>query len=146
HHDRRQLAKLSSPTVRFTLGRADSSDGVPNRSVRIVVGGRRVGTVTVRVPFDQQLLTRLEHASSLPRHRQLAFTPGRSLILPAGQSAVPPAGVPLDRPTEVRTGGERYVAVSTVLTREAPATRLAVVAPASDILGSATAARWRLLL
>ena len=146
HRDRRQLARLSSPDVRFALGRAPRSDGVPSRSVRIVVGGRRVGTVTVRVPFDRRLLAQLAQASSLPQNRRLAFAHGRSLLLPSGQSAVLPPGTPVGRPTQVLAGGERYETVSTVLTREAPATRLVVVARASDILGSAAAARWRLLL
>jgi two-component system phosphate regulon sensor histidine kinase PhoR len=145
-HDRRRLARLSRGNARFVLGPAAQSDGVPSRSVRIVVGGRRVGAVTVSVPFDRRLLARLEHAAPLPRHRRLAFAHGRSLLLPSGQRTSLAAGIPLDRPTEVLAGGERLIAVSTVLTREAPATRLAVLAPASEILGGAAAARWRLLL
>jgi two-component system phosphate regulon sensor histidine kinase PhoR len=143
--DRRRLKRLSRGNVRFVLGPAARS-AVPSRSVRIVVGGRRVGTVTVSVPFDRRLLARLENASPLPRHRRLAFAHGRSLLLASGQRASLAAGIPLDRPTQVLAGSERYVAVSTVLTREAPATKLVVLAPASEILGDAAAARWRLLL
>ena len=75
--DRRRLARLSRANVRFVLGPAAQSDAVPSRSVRIVVGGRRVGTVTVSVPFDRRLLARLEHASPLTRHSRLAFAHGR---------------------------------------------------------------------
>jgi PAS domain S-box-containing protein len=144
--DRRRLARLSRGNVRLVLGRAPQRDAAPSRSIRIVVGGRRVGTVIVSVPFDRRLLARLEHASQLPPHRRLAFVRGRSLLLPSGQRTSLPAGSPLDRPTEVGAGDKRFIAVSTVLTREAPATKLAVLAPASEILGSAAAERWRLLL
>jgi two-component system phosphate regulon sensor histidine kinase PhoR len=144
--DRRRLNRLAGPHVRFVLGRPAKSSTIPSRSIRVVVGGRRVGTIVVGVPFDRSLLARLEHDSPLPRQRRLAFAHGRSLLLPSGQRTSLPAGIPVDRPTEVLAGGERYVAVSGVLTREAPGTRLVVLAPASEILGGATAERWRLLL
>jgi two-component system phosphate regulon sensor histidine kinase PhoR len=102
--------------------------------------------VVVRVPFDRGLLTQLQRASSLPRHRRLAFAHGRSLLLPSGRRASLQAAIPLARPTQVVADGEDYVAVSTELTKEAPATRLVVLAPASEILGGAAATRWRLLL
>ena len=41
---------------------------------------------------------------------------------------------------------KRFVAVSTLLSREIPATRLVMLAPAAEILGRADATRWRLLL
>jgi two-component system, OmpR family, phosphate regulon sensor histidine kinase PhoR len=146
HRDRRQLARLARPHVRFVLGRAAPTHAVPSRSIRIVVGGHPVGAVTVRVPFDRELLARLERSTQLPRDRRLAFAHGRSLLLASGQQTSLPAALPLGRPTEIPAGGERSVAVSTMLTREAPATRLVVLAPASEILGGATAARWRWLL
>ncbi|HJQ73617.1 MAG TPA: hypothetical protein VJ814_01930, partial [Gaiellaceae bacterium] len=124
-HDRRALDRLARPNVRFVLGaRRPSSNGVPSRSIRIVRGGHRIGTVTVRVPFDQRLLARLERSSLLPRDRELAFVHGRSLVRASGARASIPTVLPLDRPAQVLVGGERYVAVSTVVTREAPATRL----------------------
>jgi two-component system, OmpR family, phosphate regulon sensor histidine kinase PhoR len=143
--DRRQLDRLAGPDVQFVLGR-QTHDAVPNRSVQIVVGKRRVGAIVVHVPFDRQLLTRLERASELPRNRRLALAQRRSLLLPSGQRTSLPAGIPLNQPTQVLAGGERDVAVSTVLTREAPATRLVLLAPASEILGSPAAERWRWLL
>jgi two-component system, OmpR family, phosphate regulon sensor histidine kinase PhoR len=144
--DRRQLARLAGPGVQFILGRQAQSDAVPSRSIRIVVGKRRVGAIVVRVPFDRQLLARLERASELPRNRRLALAQGRSLLLTSGQRTDLPAGLPVNRPTPVLAGGERDVAVSTGLTREAPATRLVLLAPASEILGSPAAERWRWLL
>ncbi|HET9116367.1 MAG TPA: ATP-binding protein [Gaiellaceae bacterium] len=146
HRDRRQLARLAPPRAQFVLGPPVVAKGVPSRSVRIVVGKRRVGAVTVRVPFDRQLLARLEHAASLSRGRSLAFVDGRSLLLPSGLRRPLQARIPPDRPTQIVSGGERYVAVSTALTRDVPATKLVVLAPASEILGGAAATRWRLLL
>jgi two-component system, OmpR family, phosphate regulon sensor histidine kinase PhoR len=146
--DRRLLRRLSRPDVRFTLGRsapAATAGGVPTRSTRIVVGKRWVGTVTVLVPFDRRLLARLED-SATPQHRRLAFVRGRSLLLPSGSRASIPAALPLGRPTQVAVGGRRYIAVSTVLDRGAPAPRLAVLAPAAEVLSSADATRRRLLL
>jgi two-component system, OmpR family, phosphate regulon sensor histidine kinase PhoR len=144
--NRRKLVRIAGPHVQFVLGRPAASNGVPTRSVRIDVGGRPVGAVIVRVPFDRQLLAQLERASQLPRNRRLAFAQGRSLLLPSGKRTSLQTRIPLGRPTQVLAGGERDVAVSTVLTREAPATRLVVLAPASEILGNAASTRWRLLL
>jgi two-component system phosphate regulon sensor histidine kinase PhoR len=144
--DRRQLDRLAGPGVQFVLGRPAQSDGVPSRSIRIVVGKRRVGAVVVRVPFDRALLARLAHATQLPGNRRLALAQGGSLLLPSGQRTSLPAGSLPNRPTRVLAGGERDVAVSTALTREAPATKLVLLAPASEILGSAAAERWRWLL
>jgi two-component system phosphate regulon sensor histidine kinase PhoR len=149
HRNRRQLTRMSGPNVRFVLDRSSppaTSVGVPSRSVRIVVGKRRIGTVIVRVPFDQRLLARLERTSQLPRDRRLAFARGRSLLLPSGSRASLPNGLPFERAAEVLVAGERYVAVSTVLTREAPEMRLVALSPASEILGGAAATRWRLLV
>jgi two-component system phosphate regulon sensor histidine kinase PhoR len=144
--DRRQLDRLAGPGVQFVLGPQPRSGAVPSRSIRIVVGKRRVGAIVVRVPFDRALLARLQRASQLPPGRRLALAQGRSLLLPSGQRTSLPAGIPPNRPTRVLAGGERDVAVSSVLTRERPATSLVLLAPASEILGSAAAERWRWLL
>jgi two-component system phosphate regulon sensor histidine kinase PhoR len=147
--DRRQLRRMSRPNVSFVVGRSSptaASDGVPSRSVRIVAGGRQVGTVVVRVPFDHGLLARLERTSLLRNDRRLAFARGRSLLLPSARRASLPSGLPLEHAAPVLVAGERYVALSTVLTREAPATRLVALAPASEILDGGTAARWPWLL
>jgi two-component system phosphate regulon sensor histidine kinase PhoR len=135
-HSQRQLDRNSQPHVQFVLGPSPprASDGVPSQSIRIIVAGRRIGTVTVRVPFDHQLLTRLAHASRLPRHDQLAFANPRSLLLLSGLQTLPPTGLPLDRPADVLVGGKRYLAISTLLTREASAPRLVALAPTSEIL------------
>jgi two-component system, OmpR family, phosphate regulon sensor histidine kinase PhoR len=145
--DRRQLGRLAPPGVRFVLGpSAPAREGVPSQSVRIVAGGRRVGTVIVRVPFDRRLLAQLERASQLPHSRELAFAHGRSLLLASGRRTTVAGRIPLDRPADVLVGGERFVVVSAALTRETPATRLVALAPAREILGAAAATRWRLLL
>ena len=149
HRDRQRLNRLSRPKVQYVLGSSApraSSDAVPSRSVRIVVGRRQVGTVIVRVPFDRSLLRRLARGAALSRNRELAFAAARSLLLPSGLRASIPTRLPLDKPTEVLVGGTRYVAVSTLLTREAPATRLVALAPADEILAGAGATRLRLLL
>jgi two-component system phosphate regulon sensor histidine kinase PhoR len=149
HLDRRQLRKLSGPNVGLVLGRSASrSPGgdAPSRTIRIVVGGHRVGTVIVRVPFDRRLLARLERGSALAHGRELAFAHGRSLLLPSGRRTTLRTQLPVGRPTEVLLGGTRYVAVSTVLTREAPATRLVALAPAAEILAGVGATRLRWLL
>jgi two-component system phosphate regulon sensor histidine kinase PhoR len=147
--DRQLLSRLSGPRVRLVLGPsapAAAGNRVPGRSIRIVRGKRRIGTVTVRVPFDQRLLARLEHASQLLPGGELVFAHGRSLLPPSGARTTSSGALPLNRPTEVLVGGERYVAVSTVLTREAPDTRLVALAPASQILGGAAATQLRVLL
>jgi two-component system phosphate regulon sensor histidine kinase PhoR len=147
--DRRQLTRLTRPHVRFDLGPSSSaaaSDAVPSRSIRIVVAGRRIGTVTVRVPFDHRLLARLALASRLPRGRELAFAHGRSLLLLSGHHTSIPRGLPLARAADVLVDGGRYLAVAAVLTRGRPATSLVALAPASEILVGAVAARRRLLL
>jgi PAS domain S-box-containing protein len=144
--DRRALRKLSRPNVRFVLGGSlppEAADPA-SRSTRIVVGKRQIGTVIVRVPFDRRLLLRLEQAVSQP-NRRLAFAHGRSLLLPSGATASIPASLPLDQPTQVPVGGQRYVAVAMLLSRESPA-RLVVLAPAAEILGAANSTRWRVLL
>ncbi len=145
--DRRELRKLSPPNVRFILGGSlpPAAVGAASRSTRIVVGKHWIGTVTVHVPFAHRLLIRLERGTSQP-NRKLAFLHGRSLLLPSGVRASIPAALALDRPAPVFVGRERFVAVSTLLSREIPATRLVVLAPAAEILGSADATRWRLLL
>jgi PAS domain S-box-containing protein len=149
HLDRRQLRGLSSPNTVFVLGRSASrsaSDGVPSRAIRIVVGGKRVGTVIVRVPFDRSLLARLERGSALAHGHELAFAHGQSLLLPSGRRAALATQLPLDRPREILVDGTRYIAVSTVLTREAPATRLVALAPSAELLAGADATRIRWLL
>jgi two-component system phosphate regulon sensor histidine kinase PhoR len=147
--DRRQLARLSRGDVRLVLGSAapgSAHGAVPSRSIRIVAGGRQIGTVTVRVPFDRRLLVRLERAVRLPQDRRLAFASGRSLLLPSGRRSSITTGLPLDRATQLLLGGTRYVSVSAVLTREVPATRLVALAPAGELLAGADSTRWRLLL
>jgi two-component system phosphate regulon sensor histidine kinase PhoR len=149
HRDQQGLNRLSGANVQYVLGSSApraSSDSVPSRSVRIFVGRRQVGTVIVRVPFDGSLLRRLARGAALSRNRELAFAGGRSLLLPSGLRASIPSRLPLDNPTEVLVGGTRYVAVSTLLTHEAPATRLVALAPADEILAGAGATRLRLLL
>jgi PAS domain S-box-containing protein len=149
HLDRRQLRRMSGPNVSLVLGRAVSrspSDGPPTRKIRIVVGRHRVGTVIVRVPFDRRLLVRLERASPISPRHELAFAEGRSLRLPSGHRSTLSRQLPLDRPTEVTVDGERYVAVSTLLTREAPKTRLVALAPATEILAGAGTTQLRWLL
>jgi two-component system, OmpR family, phosphate regulon sensor histidine kinase PhoR len=145
--DRRALRRLSRPNVRLALGASlpAAAPGAVSRSTRIVVGNRRIGTVTVRVPFDHRLLVRLEPTAARRNH-ELAFAHGRSLELPSGTRASIPTALGLDRPVEVPVGRERYMAVSTPLSRATPATRLVALAPAAAILGSADATRWRLLL
>jgi two-component system phosphate regulon sensor histidine kinase PhoR len=147
-HDRRRLARLSKANVRFVLGPSlprPARDGVPSRSVRILLGHRRIGTVVVRVPFDRGLLAELERAARLPQGRELAFAHGRSLLLRAGGSPVAGA-LPVGRARQVRVGGTDYVAVSTVLSRQATATKLVALAPAAEILGSANDTRRRVFL
>jgi two-component system, OmpR family, phosphate regulon sensor histidine kinase PhoR len=146
--DRRLLRRLSRPNIRFVLGRsapAATTGGVPSRSTRIVVGKRPIGSVTVLVPFDRRLLARLEETVE-PRSHELAFVHGRSLLLPSGAPVSIPAALAVDRPAQVAVGGKQFVAISTVLDRQATATRLAVLAPASEILGGADSMRTRLLL
>ena len=145
--DRRALRRLSQPNVRLELGPSlpAAETGAASRSTRIVVGKRWIGTVTVQVPLDHRLLVRLERATSQP-NRELAFAHGRTLALRSGASASLPAALAVDRPTELPVGRERFVAVATPLSRAAPATRLVVLAPASEVLGGADATRWRLLL
>jgi two-component system, OmpR family, phosphate regulon sensor histidine kinase PhoR len=145
-HDRRALERLSSPDVRLVLGSPAppaASVGGPSGSIRIVRGKRRIGTVIPHVPFDRQLLRRLERSSGLPRGRRLAFANGRSLVLASGLKASIPTGLALDRPAEVLLGGERYAAVSTGLTST---TRLLALAPAAEIFSGADTTRRRLLL
>lgn len=142
--DRRQLETLSSPNVGFVLGpsAAPADDGVPSRSIRIVRGGHRIGTVTVRVPFDRSLLARLGRAAALQPGRELAFLRRQSLLLSSGRTSVA-AGLRLDRPAVVEVDGERYAAVSATLTRDM---RLVALAPASEIFAGADTTRTRLLL
>ena len=145
--DRRALRRLARPNVRLALGALlpPVREAAVSRSTRVVVGKRWIGTVSVFVPSDHRLLARLERAESRP-NRELALAHGRRLLLPSGARASIPATLAPGRPTEVPLGGTRYVAVSTPLSRERPATRLVVLAPAAEILGSADATRWRLLL
>jgi PAS domain S-box-containing protein len=147
--DRRRLRKLSGPDVQLVLGRAVDplrSEGPPSRKVRIEVGRRRVGTVIVRVPFDQSLLTRLQRAALPVRDRELAFVRGRSLLLPSERRTSIATRLPLNQPKEIGIGGVQYVAVATVLTREAPATRLVAIAPEAELYAAANATRRELLL
>jgi two-component system phosphate regulon sensor histidine kinase PhoR len=149
HRDRRQLRRLSRGNVRLVLGRSappTAKNGVPSRRIRIVVGRHRAGTVIVNVPFDRRLLARLERASSPEPRRDLGFTQGRTLLLSSGRRLSAPAPLPLDRPTEVLLGGVRYLTITSVLTGEAPATRLVALAPASEIFAGADATRRRWLL
>jgi PAS domain S-box-containing protein len=149
HRDREQLRRLSGPTVRFDLGPSSAgtaSNSTPSRRVRIVVGRRRAGAVVVSVPFDQPLLERLQSASPLSPRHELAFARGRSLLLPSGERNTLPTQLPLDRPTKVSVDGTRYVAVATVLTREAPGTKLVTLAPATELLAGADATKRRWLL
>lgn len=145
--DRQELRRLERPHVRFALGDSlpAAETGVASRSTHIVVGKRRIGTVTVQVPFDRGLLVRLGQKAA-QTNRELAFVHGRSLVLPSGVTASIPVTLAVDTPTEVPVGRDRFVAVSTPLNRETPATRLVVLAPAAEILGGADSTRWRLLL
>jgi len=148
-HDRRALDRLAQPNVRFVLGRhapAAASDGAPTRTVRILLGKRRIGTVVVRVPFDGELLARLERTARLPKERRLGFVQARSLLLPSGSRSALPVDLPVNESSEVDAAGRRYIAVSAALTREAPAVRLVALAPTSEILGPANDTRRRVLL
>jgi len=140
-HDRRALRRLSRPNLRLMLGESlpAAVPGAASRSTRIVVGDHRIGSVTVRVPFGHRLLVRLERAGAQPSS-QLAFARGRTLLLPSGARASIPRSLALDRPADVSVGGARYVAVSTPVSRETPATRLVALAPAS---ASSSPSRWR---
>ena len=146
HHDRRALKRLSSPQVRLVLGSSAlpaASSTSASRSIRIVRGQRRLGTVIVRVPFDRQLLGQLERSARLPGDRRLAFARGRALLLASGLRSSTRTTLPLDRPAELLVGGKRYAAVSSGLTSS---TRILALAPAAEIFAGAETTRLRLLL
>ncbi|HKC77298.1 MAG TPA: ATP-binding protein, partial [Gaiellaceae bacterium] len=130
----------------FVLGTPRATtDGVPSRRVRIVVGRRRAGAVVVRVPFDRRLLTRLQQVAP-SRDSELAFARGGSLFLPSGERLPSSSPLPPGQATPVLVNGAHYVAVATVLTRGPNATKLVALAPAAELYAGASATRRRLLL
>jgi diguanylate cyclase (GGDEF)-like protein len=82
------------------------------RSVSVAVRGRPVGSVTVSIPLDDALLTRLRSSVGIDKRDRLALVErGRAI---AG-SVSGPAEVRLGRPVDRRLGGTEYRAFAVQL-------------------------------
>jgi PAS domain S-box-containing protein len=100
------------------------------RSVAVVVGSRRVGTVVAGVVLDRALVGRLARAVRLPAGDRLAFR----------------RGLPDPKTPVLRLGGADYRAAGAKLIGGRRPTSLFALAPASRTERSAAAARDRVLL
>ena len=145
--DRRQLARLAGPNLFFELGRSAESatPGAVSRSVEVVASGRTLGRVIVKVPFDADLLARLERASGFPNGARLAFASGDRLTFgPGGTESQ--ARLSVHRAVDLVTGGERYRAIATFLGAGPQARKLVALAPTAGISGDASGDRWRVIV
>ena len=143
--DRRQLARLAGRNLSFRLGGSGSAtaDAV-TRSVEVVAGGRTLGRVIVRVPFDAGLLARLERDANLRDGGRLAFAHDDAISV--GPRAETRVKLPLDRAVDLTVGGTRYRALATFLNTGPHASKLVALAPATGIFADANDARWRILV
>src|SRR5439155_906842 len=145
--DRRQLAHLAGPNLSFELGRSAESatPGAVSRSVEVVASGRTLGRVIVKVPFDADLLARLERASGFPNGARLAFASGDRLTFgPGGTESQ--ARLSVHRAVDLVIGGERYRAIATFLGAGPQARKLVALAPTAGISGDASGDRWRVIV
>lgn len=117
------------------------------RELRVVErGGRRVGSVVVSLPFDEELIARLQSSAGLEEGDRFAFVAGGRVIAPARLEGL--AQVP-DEPRYQSLDGVRYRAVGTDLLageRGTPPVALLALTPKEAIDESAGDLRQRFLL
>lgn len=135
------------PTASFAIPRGPLIGHIaadtPQRSVDVLVDGRRIGRVTVAVRLDAALAERLTAGSALESGaRTLLIRRGR-VVAPQGTPGafrLPPGGV-----GNISLGGREYRALAATLIRDRPRTSLAVLEPNDRIEAAATDVRRRIL-
>ena len=145
--DRRAVGRIARahPNVLLRLPwEAHGAATEPQRSVDVVLGGKRVGTVVVGVPLDSALLARLVHRAGLTRLGEVvAVLRNARVVASSSAHASGDAGTPGSAPETIRVGDRDFRAVATELM---PATRLAVLVPTRAVDTAARSVRVRVLL
>jgi two-component system, OmpR family, phosphate regulon sensor histidine kinase PhoR len=110
------------------------------QAVRVVTGGRTVGAVVLRVPFDRALLERLRRGAVVRQRDVLVLTtPGRVLSDPPGVRERP--ALAPGKPANV----DVFRALQAPLTKRATGYALAVLRPRGPIAAAANRLRHRVL-
>jgi two-component system phosphate regulon sensor histidine kinase PhoR len=126
------------PEASFILA-SDTSERPVGQAVRVVTGGRPVGVVVFRVPFDETLLERVRRGAVVPRRDVLVLTtPDRVLSDPPGVRERP--ALTPGKPENV----DVYRALQAPLTHS-PGFALAVFRPRGPIAAAANRLRHRVL-
>ncbi|MFL5969278.1 MAG: diguanylate cyclase [Gaiellaceae bacterium] len=151
-HDRAAIARLLEGRPHLTVVTADgfhigaSDPMAATRQVAVVSQRGTRGTVIASLPFDQQLVTRLEGRSGLDADEHVIFVEDRRIV--AGPTAA--LGTRFDSiPGKTHTitlGGARYRTILAETLPEWPSATLGVISPQAGIDSASHAAMQRLLV
>lgn len=115
------------------------------RSVDVIAGASRIGTVVATVPLDARLVRTLRARAGLGRFDALALLEGGTVAVSSPQVSGSVSSAP-GRIATARVGRTRYRVLVASALAGAPAYRLAVLSPQSSIDGAAARTRDRVLL
>jgi diguanylate cyclase (GGDEF)-like protein len=135
--DRASLRRLVGPDDVVAAVGGEVLTGAPvalavRRSVSVIVGGHSIGSVTVNVPLNGALLTRLGAGVGLDARDRLALVRGGRAIAGA---IVGPAAVSLDGPVDRTLDGTKYRVFATRLVGPPDSVELLALTPRSAIGG-----------
>jgi diguanylate cyclase (GGDEF)-like protein len=151
-HDRAAIARLLEGRPHLTVVTADgfhigaSDPMAATRQVAVVSQRGTRGTVIASLPFDQQLVTRLEGRSGLDADEHVIFVEDRRIV--AGPTAALGTGfdsIPGKTHT-ITLGGARYRTILADTLPEWPSATLGVISPQAGIDSASHAAMQRLLV
>jgi two-component system, OmpR family, phosphate regulon sensor histidine kinase PhoR len=128
------------PEASFIPASASHADRPTGQAVRVLAGGRAVGEVVLRVPFDRSLLQRLRRDAVVPPRDVLVLTtPNRVLSDPPGVSQRPT--LTTGEPANV----EDFRGLQAPLQKDSRRYGLAVLRPSGPITASVEHLRDRVL-
>jgi diguanylate cyclase (GGDEF)-like protein len=114
------------------------------RGAEVVTRGRDViGRVSVFVPLDGELVSRLKSRAGLDRSDRFVLVERGEVIVPRGINAS--LDVPMQRPRLVELDGVAYRAIGTILVSGSPTVRLVALTPKSEIDAAAFDLRKRFI-
>jgi diguanylate cyclase (GGDEF)-like protein len=114
------------------------------REAEVVTRGRDViGRVSVFVPLDGELVSRLKSRAGLDRTDRFVLVERGEVIVPRGINAS--LDVPMQRPRLVELDGVAYRAIGTILVSGSPTVRLVALTPKSEIDAAAFDLRKRFI-
>jgi len=115
---------------------------VSHRSAAVTAGGRRLGTVTVSIPFDKELLGRLRSGLE-PVDELVVVADGRVV---AGAYRGASVAAPRPRPERLVVGGREFRALAAARVSETPGIEIVALTPERAIQQEIRDSERRLLL